>query len=519
MSIRTWFSSDWHFDHKNITGPTVSRWKDGYRTFDSTHYMNQVLHETINKYVQEDDILYFLGDFAFGGENNIAIHRNLINCKTIHVTYGNHDCFDEETELLTNTGWLKYYEINENTICASYNVVSKKIEYKVIENYTIQDYKGEMYSLKGQSFDLKITPNHRLYYKEISNNKPFDYVFEEIKNISLQRNFKLLCCGEIDNVEYSITDEIIALLAWVITDGSVKYQINKNNVKGYKSIILYQSEGKHLIIEELLKKSNIEYTKKARLRKITHICGKKLKKDPKLMYIYHLKKSILNDIIDDKYIFPHFLKTMSKRQIRIFINNFILGDGAKHKANPNTSWMAYGKKEVLDQLQELCVISSIRSSLSCYRKNQWRLNMLVDSFDDIQVTKPKENVKKEYYEGKIWCVKTCNNTLITRRNGRVTIQGNSNLKKHPECFTSIQEELRIELEGYKLWMRHYPEPTCKGNRTGVYHLYGHTHSNIPFIENSLSMDVGIDHAYKLTGEYRPFELSEVIKIINSNYSK
>jgi calcineurin-like phosphoesterase family protein len=84
-------TSDLHFSHVNLTGPKVSRWKDGYRDFDNTHYMNVVLHETLNKYVQEDDILYFLGDFAFGGEQNIAIHRDLINCKTIHVILGNHD--------------------------------------------------------------------------------------------------------------------------------------------------------------------------------------------------------------------------------------------------------------------------------------------------------------------------------------------------------------------------------------------------------------------------------------------
>jgi calcineurin-like phosphoesterase family protein len=88
---KNWIISDTHWSHSNITGPTVSRWKDGYRIFDSTHYMNQVLHETLNKYVGEDDVLYHVGDFAFGGEQNIAIHRNLINCKTIHLILGNHD--------------------------------------------------------------------------------------------------------------------------------------------------------------------------------------------------------------------------------------------------------------------------------------------------------------------------------------------------------------------------------------------------------------------------------------------
>jgi len=86
-----WISSDWHFSHTNIAGPKVSRWKKGYRDFDTTHDMNKTLTETINRYVKEDDILYFVGDFCFGGHHKTPTYRNLINCKTIHFVRGNHD--------------------------------------------------------------------------------------------------------------------------------------------------------------------------------------------------------------------------------------------------------------------------------------------------------------------------------------------------------------------------------------------------------------------------------------------
>ena len=86
-----WLSSDWHFSHTNITGPKVSRWKSGYRTFDTTNDMNITLTNTINKYVKEDDILYFGGDFCFGGHNKTPLYRSNIKCKTIHFITGNHD--------------------------------------------------------------------------------------------------------------------------------------------------------------------------------------------------------------------------------------------------------------------------------------------------------------------------------------------------------------------------------------------------------------------------------------------
>lgn len=86
-----WFSSDFHFGHRNITGPSVSRWSSGFRNFESTHEMNKCITDTMNKYVAEDDILYFLGDWCMGGHHKTPLYRSLLNCKTIHFIRGNHD--------------------------------------------------------------------------------------------------------------------------------------------------------------------------------------------------------------------------------------------------------------------------------------------------------------------------------------------------------------------------------------------------------------------------------------------
>lgn len=86
-----WFTSDSHFGHTNIAGPDVSSWSSGYRNFKSVHEMNLSLVNGINKYVKEDDTLYHLGDWSFGGVHNIFQFRNNIVCKNIHLILGNHD--------------------------------------------------------------------------------------------------------------------------------------------------------------------------------------------------------------------------------------------------------------------------------------------------------------------------------------------------------------------------------------------------------------------------------------------
>lgn len=107
--MNIWFTSDTHFGHTNIAGAAVSNWKSGYRDFNSVHEMNMALVNGINKYVKEDDILYHLGDWSFGGVHNILQFRNYIICKNIHLILGNHDQHITDKE-------IKYHDTSFNPI-------------------------------------------------------------------------------------------------------------------------------------------------------------------------------------------------------------------------------------------------------------------------------------------------------------------------------------------------------------------------------------------------------------------
>jgi calcineurin-like phosphoesterase family protein len=86
------FTSDTHYSHSNICRAT-SRWSDDNltRDFNSLDQMNAALVNNINEIVGENDILIHLGDWSFGGFENIAEFRNRILCKNIHLVLGNHD--------------------------------------------------------------------------------------------------------------------------------------------------------------------------------------------------------------------------------------------------------------------------------------------------------------------------------------------------------------------------------------------------------------------------------------------
>lgn len=89
---RVWFTSDTHYKHSNICRGT-SNWPDGSKTrdFDTLDHMNEMIINNINHLVREDDLLFHLGDWSFGGYENIAEFRERILCKNIHLLLGNHD--------------------------------------------------------------------------------------------------------------------------------------------------------------------------------------------------------------------------------------------------------------------------------------------------------------------------------------------------------------------------------------------------------------------------------------------
>lgn len=123
---KVWLTSDTHYNHENICKTTTS-WNinelnedhAGYRDFDSLQLMNELIVNSINKYVKKDDYLFHLGDWSFNGIESIFDFRKQIKCKNIHLILGNHDHHIENNKELPDVQqeealkYLKCY-LNKN---------------------------------------------------------------------------------------------------------------------------------------------------------------------------------------------------------------------------------------------------------------------------------------------------------------------------------------------------------------------------------------------------------------------
>lgn len=101
MNSDTFFTSDTHFYHTNIL-------KYCNRPFKNTEEMNAILIEKWNAKVKKDDVIWHLGDFCFGGKDNIKEIFPKLNGK-INLVLGNHDNY--KVDFYYDLGFHRVYEI------------------------------------------------------------------------------------------------------------------------------------------------------------------------------------------------------------------------------------------------------------------------------------------------------------------------------------------------------------------------------------------------------------------------
>lgn len=88
-----------------------------------------------------------------------------------------------------------------------------------------------------------------------------------------------------------------------------------------------------------------------------------------------------------------------------------------------------------------------------------------------------------------------------------------------DIFRKIYDSGTFKFDNYgTFYLNHYANIVWNKSHRGSIHLYSHSHGSI---ENKLdelfperrSMDVGVDNAYRLTGEFRPFSIKEIMDIM------
>lgn len=388
-------------------------------------------------------------------------------------------CFDDKTEVLTDIGWKFFKDLDKTEKVATLN--NGFIEYQSPTDYIGYEYNGEMINISNdkKSIECTVTPNHLIlrydrnkkrlfkeradsltdkgfiprtglwvgdssieYFTLPEYHNEWDFMSNTNKRYNKRTREVVECNGEQykvctkvkheDAVNIPIKDWA-AFLGWYLSEGSLTYPYSVNI-----SQVKFVDE-----IKSVLDKLPFKYSYGNGSFRIS---SKQL-----ALYLHQY------GLCCDKYV-PDYIKDATPDIIRIFLDNFNLGDGSRNKGD-----LSYftTSKTLADDIQE-CIFKCGNVGTICLDKKKGTVAKFKDSQYvrnyDIYIiyegTKHKDfwfetQCRKDQYinsipyNGMVYCVTVPNGTIYVRKNGKSFWSSNcSRLGSPPnELYQSMFDNL------------------------------------------------------------------------------
>lgn len=323
-------------------------------------------------------------------------------------------CYDKDTEILTESGWKYFKDVSIGERVATLSP-SKEIIYQSISDKQVFKYTGEMYRWATQRVNLMVTPEHSVYCKRRSGSK---FELMSAKNASELSRIKFLRNGTWNGIEqewYTLPDgrtvkmdDWLEFLGYYISEGCCPNVIGKNSNK----IDIRQFKGDvYEKINNVLERLDFSprpiegriYFNDKIVRSIISILGKAA----------------------DKYV-PEYIKTLSSRQIEIFLKALWLGDGSTITVGNIKKWNVYvtKSKRLSDDVQELLLKIGKVGVVGRRENNTGGVYVVSVSHSSFEPT-IKDKPQKVFYDDLVYDVTVPEyHTLYVRRNGRPIWSGN-----------------------------------------------------------------------------------------------
>jgi hypothetical protein len=357
-------------------------------------------------------------------------------------------CLDEETEILTSSGWKKSIAIGESV--AAFDPETESITYSPCIA-TVRRPLGvseRWCSIASQSVDIRVTNNHRMLY---DHKKKTGWKFKTAESLASLRDTSYIpCAGYMRFKGVPLSDDELRFIGWVMTDGSI------NKVNG--AIIITQGEHQPWLekIQQCIDGCGFKNTRKTRKRVSqfksnsdavtwTISRGKPRGKDKHKTGWGKLAPFLSKD-------FSPLLMSCSGHQFDVLLEAIHYGDGAKQFGQTwkrGSYHISTGNKTFADRLQIAAILHGWRTSISVWHQNQnpvYVIHLKQQNWVRVggsgrdrpawQVEQPKQN-------DVCWCVQNEVGTIITRRNGKVAILGNCQMTGRGTRVSPFKEDLLL----------------------------------------------------------------------------
>lgn len=358
------------------------------------------------------------------------------------------DCYSSDTEFLTETGWKLYDEIDNITPVATINKQSREIEFQIPTERISKLYTGPMIAIRHRYSDCLVTPNHRMFVSPVYRgacgvlgngyrSEDSDWGFSAAKNLN-KGFYHFQISAPQDKPEYDIDDADLALVGAFISEGSIAKKRSNGDVSvlSFTQKVGGRLEGALDLINSKYPLKRYEYTRFDREK--GH--------GPYAIYTLanrEVSKKISQECGETCLVknLPPWVYKLSKRQAMILLSSLMDGDGTRY--THREPFMVYytSSRQLAGDVQALALTIGYRSNMwGPYPNGMYQVFMR--GGDMYQAVSAKVNIKNlESYSGKIVCFTVPNEILVTRRNGRVAMHGNTKFASHA---------LRLGIQGIQL---------------------------------------------------------------------
>lgn len=337
-------------------------------------------------------------------------------------------CLDEKTEVLTRSGWKNDADVGEEVL--AFDRRSGKTAFVPVIGKVRRPLDSDEFfcSVRGQSSDIRVTNRHRMLY---DNKRRTGWKYQTAEYVAgLRDGAYIPVCGHGDFPGVPLTDAELAFIGWVMTDGT----INKAN----GAIAISQSSHHSEYCDEItrcIEGSGLKYRKHETKRTgvewrqsgdnvvWTISKGKPRGRDKDKNGWAHLEKWISKDM-------SPALFDMDERQFSIMLEAIYHADG--NKTFSTSYHISKGNRKFIERLQAMAIQRGYRASVTVSKANETRKHDLYtvhikrQEFVKIGSVSDKHAawVREKHTDEMCWCVQTELGTIVTRRNGFVSIVGN-----------------------------------------------------------------------------------------------
>ncbi len=414
------------------------------------------------------------------GDGSIFEHAT---CTFAFINVSRVFCYSRDTEVLTNKGWRRFDSIDGTEEFATLDPHTFSIQYLPAMDYIVKDHAGEMTRISSSMVDLLVTPNHRMFIFDYDKRSSSTRTWKIQEAGGLKgRRFRLKTDGywQASDIPKMVIDAQV--ISAVRTDTGTRYERDHQSLElpfdSYASFLGYFDAEGHIAHGE---DSSYRITISQNLDSphLGHILEaiKGMGFDPSVYKVGQGKEAAI--IVHSYQLYKHLekfgtgakekrapteIKNASSRQIRLYLDSYIRGDGNVHENGHEVIYTS--SRGMADDLQELALKAGMSASIRLddrvgekhYNEKcggwvgqtspnyivSFRQGVSLQPMINQQPNAERNQVSSETYTGRVYCVSVPPNELLyVRRNGKPVWCGNTHeLVRHRVGVAISQESLR-----------------------------------------------------------------------------